>query len=112
VLRHTDTGLHLHITMAVLVFCLGVVLGSRLTLKHAAWPVLRPLGQMLIHGFIAQLLLGFVALYGRNLATADGGPHPIGVAITTVHQALGALLLASAVLAVLWTQRLLRPGRA
>lgn len=110
-LRHTDTGLHLHITIAVLVLCLGVVLGSRLMLRHGTDPLLRRLGHLLVHGFIAQLLLGFAALFGRNLATTNGGPHPVGVAITTVHQALGALLLASAVLAVLWTRRLLRPER-
>ncbi len=112
VLRHTDAGLHAHITVAVLVLCLGVLLGSRLVLKHAAWPVLRKLGHMLVHGFVAQLLLGFAALFARNLTAADGGPHPAGVAVTTVHQALGALLLASSVLAVLWTHRLLRPRRA
>jgi heme a synthase len=110
-LRHTDTGLHLHITIAVLVLCLGVVLGSRLLLRHGSEPLLRRLGHLLVHGFIAQLLLGFAALFGRNLTTVDGGPHPVGVAITTAHQALGALLLASVVLTVLWTRRLLRPER-
>jgi heme a synthase len=110
-LRHKDAGLHAHITMAVLVLCLGVWLGSRLVLKHAAEPLLRRLGHSLIHGFVVQLLLGFAALIARNLTTAAGDPHPAAVAVTTVHQAVGALLLATAVLAVLWTRRLDAPGR-
>jgi len=32
--------------------------------------------------------------------------------VTTIHQATGALRLATAVLAVLWTHRVLRPGPA
>jgi cytochrome c oxidase assembly protein subunit 15 len=108
VLRHTDGGLHAHITVAVLALCLGVVLGSRLVLRHAGRPALRRLGQLLLHGVIAQLIVGFAALFARNLVTGEGQPHPAGVAITTIHQALGALLLAGAVLSVLWTRRLLR----
>ncbi len=112
ILRHTDAGLHAHITMAVVVLCLGIWLGSRLVLKHAADPVLRRLGQAAIHGFAGQLLLGFAALIARNLTTPAGQPHPAGVAITTIHQALGALLLATAVLAVLWTRRAGQASRA
>jgi cytochrome c oxidase assembly protein subunit 15 len=108
ILRHTDAALHLHITIAVVVVGLGVFLGSRLALKHAAQPVLRRLGNALLYGLAAQFILGFGALFARNLSS-PGNPHPADVAVTTVHQALGALILAVAVLAALWTRRLLQP---
>jgi cytochrome c oxidase assembly protein subunit 15 len=105
-LRHTDAALHAHITLAVLVVSLGIALGSRLALKHRDQPVLRRLGHGLMHGLAIQFLLGFGALFARNLST-DGSPHLADVAVTTVHQAVGALVLALAVLSVLWTRRLL-----
>jgi len=108
-LRHTDMALHLHITGAVIALGLGVFMGSRLILKYADEPILKRLGHGMLHGLALQLILGFVALYARNLTTADGSPHAADVIITTIHQALGALLLATAVLAVIWTRRLLRP---
>ncbi len=108
-LRHTDMALHAHITGAVIALGLGVFMGSRLILKHADEPILKRLGHGMLHGLALQLILGFVALYARNLTTVDGGPHAADVIITTIHQALGALLLATAVLAVIWTRRLLRP---
>lgn len=108
ILRHTDAALHLHITLAVVVIGLGVFLGSRLALKHPARPVLPRLGNALLYGLAAQFILGFGALFARNLST-PGNPHPADVAVTTVHQALGALILAMAVLAALWTRRLLQP---
>ncbi|MEZ4386043.1 MAG: COX15/CtaA family protein [Candidatus Krumholzibacteriia bacterium] len=109
VLRHTDAALHLHITMALVVVSLGVILGSRLAIKQASVPVLRRLGHGLMHGVVLQFLLGFGALFARSLST-PGNPHPADVVVTTVHQAFGALILALAVLSVLWTRRLLRPA--
>jgi cytochrome c oxidase assembly protein subunit 15 len=111
-LRHTDAALHAHITVAVAVLGLGIALASRLILRRRELPVLYRLGHGLLHGLTLQFVLGFAALFVRNLTAADGGPHPADVAVTTVHQATGALLLACAVLAVLWSRRLLRPEAA
>ncbi len=65
------------------------------------------LGKLLVAGLGVQLVLGFAALVARGLDRADGTPHPLDVFITTLHQATGALLLAVAVLAVVWSRRLL-----
>ena len=62
--------------------------------------------------FATLVALGFAALFVRNLSAPDGGPHAADVIVTTIHQATGALLLATAVLAVLWSRRLLRPEPA
>jgi len=109
-LRHAHVMLHAHITMAALVLGAGLVLGARLTLRCQDLPTLRRVGHALMHGLAIQFLVGFVALYARGLTEQLGRPHSLDVVITTVHQALGALILASAVLAVLWTRRLLRPA--
>ncbi len=111
-LRHTDAALHLHITMAVAVLGVGIALGARLALRRGDVPVLKRLGHGFIHGLSVQFVLGFAALFARNLTADDGGPHAADVVITTFHQATGALLLALAVLAVVWTRRLLRPETA
>ncbi|MBD3220667.1 hypothetical protein GF314_05450 [bacterium] len=106
ILRHTDAALHAHITVAVLVVALGIALGSRLALKYREQPALHRIGHGLLHGLAIQFLLGFGALFARNLSE-PGAPHPLDVTITTVHQAVGALVLALSVLGVLWTRRLL-----
>ena len=108
-LRHTDAALHLHITMAVAVLGVGIALGARLALRRRDTPALKRLGHGFLHGLSIQFILGFAALFARNLTAEDGGPHAADVIITTFHQATGALLLALAVLAVVWTRRLLRP---
>lgn len=106
-LRHRDAALHLHITVAVLVIGVGVTLGLRLLGLHAAVPELRRLGRFLVSALAVQLVLGFGALVARGLRAADGSPHPLDVLVTTLHQATGALLLAAAVLVVVWSRRLL-----
>ncbi len=106
-LRHTDTGLSLHITVAVGVLVAGVTLGLRLLGLYGDRRELSRLGRFLCAGLGVQLCLGFAALIARGLDRADGTPHPLDVFVTTLHQATGALLLAAAVLAVVWSRRLL-----
>jgi len=107
VLRHTDTGLSLHITVAVGVIVTGTTLGLRLFGLYRGLRELNRLGIFLLAGLGVQLVLGFAALVARGLDRADGTPHPLDVFVTTLHQATGALLLAAAVLAVVWSRRLL-----
>jgi cytochrome c oxidase assembly protein subunit 15 len=111
-LRHAHVMLHAHITVAALVLGVGLLLGARLVLRHGDLPTLRRTGQTLMHGLALQFVIGFVALYARGLTEAAGQPHALDVVVTTIHQALGALLIATAVLAVLWTRRLLQPADA
>ena len=108
VLRHTDAALHLHITMAVAVVGLGVFLGSRLAFRPHGRPLLKTLGHGVLHGLGLQFILGFLALFARNLSE-PGQAHAADVTITTIHQAVGALILALTVLTVLWTRRLFKP---
>lgn len=108
VLRHADALLYAHISLAALVLGVGMVLGARLNLRYRDLPTLRRLGHAAMHAVAVQFIIGFVALYARGLTEAAGRPHALDVVITTCHQALGALLIATAVLAVLWTRRLLR----
>lgn len=108
ILRHTDAALHLHITVAVVVVSLGIFLGARLGLRPHGQPILKRLGHGLMHGLGLQFVLGFAALFARNLSD-PGQAHVADVAVTTIHQAVGALILAVAVLTVLWTRRLTPP---
>jgi heme A synthase len=110
ILRHEDVALHLHITGAVLVLVAGVTLGLRLFGLYPAVRELSRLGRLLVAGLGVQLVLGFAALVARGLDGANGAPHPLDVLVTTVHQATGALLLAAAVLTVVWSRRLLATG--
>jgi len=108
VLRHTDAALMVHIAWAMVVLGVGITLGVRLATFHRERPLLRRLGLALVYGLAAQFVLGFAALVGRNLDRADGSPHPLDVFLTTSHQAVGALILAAAVLTSVWTRRLVR----
>jgi cytochrome c oxidase assembly protein subunit 15 len=93
-LRHTDAALLAHITGAVIVLGLGLPLAGRFILRRREFAELRRLGHGLLHGLVLQFVLGFAALFARNLTAPDGGPHPADVAVTTIHQATGALILA------------------
>ncbi len=112
VLRHVNGALHAHLTLAVVVLSLGLVLGMRLLGRYHDIALLRRLGRVLVIGLSTQFVLGFAALIGRSLRAADGGPHPLDVTLTTLHQATGAFLLATAVLTTIWVRHLVRaPSR-
>jgi heme a synthase len=108
-LRHLDAALELHLTLAAGVIGLGASLGIRLLALYGYEPLLRRLGRGLLILLGAQLCLGFAALVARGLRATDGSPHGLDVTLTTLHQAVGALLLAVTVLAALWVRRLVQP---
>lgn len=101
--------LHSHLTMAVLVIVAAGLAAFRAIGKHADEPLLRRLGHATLHSMILQVLLGLGAL-ALVLINKESDP-PLEVAVTTAHQALGAVLLASGVLLFAWTRRLVGPGR-
>jgi cytochrome c oxidase assembly protein subunit 15 len=95
---------HVHLTLAALVAVAALVVGFR------AWAqggvvILRRIGLAAVVVVGLQLLLGFGALV-VVLARREGGPNPVEIIVTTLHQANGALILVAAAQLALWSQRL------
>ncbi len=109
VLRHIKGGLHLHITLAVIVLIIAAVAGLRLWGIYPQLPRLSRGGLLLANAAGIQLLLGLAALMTTG-ANAGYQPGWLMVIVTTLHQTMGALLLALAVYLAVWVHRLLRPG--
>jgi cytochrome c oxidase assembly protein subunit 15 len=109
--RHTGEGVMLHITFAVVVLALIVMAAVRTLGNYSAVVALRKTaGALLGHGF-TQLLLGGFAFFLVNLRAGQGTPPSSEVWVTTLHQTVGALLLANAAIFAVWTRRLLTaPG--
>jgi cytochrome c oxidase assembly protein subunit 15 len=105
--RHTTAGLYLHLSMAVIVILLTMVVGMRASNLYPDAEKVRRTGKALVHLIGLQLLLGISALLA--LVFAQGSPEPpvYEVVIATAHQVTGALLLAWSVMLALWTRRLL-----
>ncbi|NNE43234.1 MAG: hypothetical protein HKN12_03425 [Gemmatimonadetes bacterium] len=107
--RHTGEGTMLHITFAVFVLVMILLASVRVMGGHSAVPALRKSSAALLgHGF-TQLVLGGLAFYFVSVRGEAGTPPPAEVWMTTLHQTVGALLLANAALLALWTRRLLDP---
>jgi len=109
ILRHTDGGLHLHVTMAVIVLVLGQIVGSRGLTYYAGAPDYRHMSKILIGLIGTQLVLGIAALMAVALAQGQVDPPAYAVVLTTAHQANGALILATCVVLALWSRRILTP---
>lgn len=104
-------AMYLHITVGLIAFALAVLVGVR---AWGAYPEIRlvhrlGLGIMLVVSL--QLLLGILALV---VVLTRSGPLPPApeVVTTSLHQAVGALLLALAVLLMVWHRRLVTPSIA
>lgn len=103
-LRHTGTGLMLHIFNALVV--LGLALAATLGVLSAHGRLTGASSRLaLLVGALAllQLVLGFAALVATSVEREPGvPPHLADVVLTTLHQATGAsLFAASAALALL-----------
>lgn len=99
--------LHLHIVVAVVALTLILFLGVRAWGMYRHQPRVHKNGQGLMHAVGMQILLGIVAMVA---VLSRGADEPIPwweVLITTMHQALGAAMLALATLHAIWTRRLL-----
>ena len=129
--RQLNVGLLTHITVAMFVAALALLVGMRCWVLHGQEAILRRLGRALLLILIIQITAGIVALVYRNPAslkvvheaearaatmplTSTTPPVPLVPAyeavITTIHQANAAALLAVSVMAALWTRRLLKPA--
>lgn len=100
-------ALTIHVTLAVLVALIAVAAGVRAWGLYERAAALRRSGLWLLAAVGCQLTLGVLALVVAGNDAPDNPPGLIDAVITTAHQALGAALLALAVLLLLWTWRLL-----
>lgn len=110
--RHLDQGLLAHITVAIGVAGLAILCSLRIWGFHRQVEPLARLGRGLVPLVAAQIGLGVAALAVTQLLAGEGGPALASVFITTLHQALGAFLLAWAVMLMIWARRLLTPVEA
>lgn len=115
--RKSPAGpLMMHITFAAVVVALVVAVTLRgLMLYRKRLPPIKRVCNGLLHGVTFQVLLGFAALgvrqHNQGVQLVPGDPattSPLDATITTLHQSIGAFLLAFAALAVAWNWRLLR----
>lgn len=133
-LRQLNTMLLPHITVAVFVSALVLMVGMRIWGLHGKEALLRRLGITLLVVLGLQITAGLLALAYRDptsLATvhdaeARAATQPLPTAtqpappvptvppheaiITTLHQANAAALLGVSIMAALWTRRLLQPA--
>ncbi len=110
VLRHTGTGLLVHITMATLVAGLAVAAGVRAWGLYGRIGTMRRTGKTLLALVAVQLTLGVGALAAVTMRR-PGTAAPLWEAIvTTAHQVTGALLLAAGVALAIWCRRLIVPA--
>jgi len=107
--RHLALGLMLHIVSAFVVAGLTIGAGVRAWGLHPDQPVLKRAGLAVVHATGTQLALGFCAWIARGAWTNGALSVEWKVVVTTLHQGMGALLLASAVTLRLWLTRLLAP---
>lgn len=124
--RHMGRGLMMHIVFAAGIFALGVLTGVRLLAQSRFSPVLKKAGAALLGHVSTQLVLGVSAFIATGATLAAGRtaadsalrppvvaaapPSIAAIVFPTLHQTVGALLLANAVLAVLWSRRLIPPS--
>ena len=97
----------MHVSFAVVVVALALGAGVRAWGVHERRPPLPGLGKLLLVSVGLQILLGIGALVVTGARANHPAPTAADVGVTTAHQALGALLLVTAVLLALWTTRLL-----
>jgi cytochrome c oxidase assembly protein subunit 15 len=117
--RQMDIGLMIHLTLAMLVAVLAIVVGVRMWGLYPHIAVLARGGVALMGVVVLQILLGGTALIFRTppagaspsaeqlQAQADAMRPAANALLTTAHQTTAAVLLAIAALLAFWTWRLL-----
>jgi cytochrome c oxidase assembly protein subunit 15 len=105
--RHLAQGLLVHVVMAAAVTTLAIIAGIRAWTLYEHRPVLPLLGKALLGVVSVQVALGIAALAVTQGRAVVGAPTLAEVTLATAHQACGALLLAVAVVLMLWTRRAL-----
>jgi len=90
--------------VGVVVGVVGVIAGVKSTSDGSA--VVRRTGWTLVLVTILQVLLGIGAFVTTRLMGDLAQPGPLDVAFTTAHQAMGAVVLGTSVVLLLWRERL------
>jgi heme a synthase len=116
--RQMDVGLMLHITVAMFVAMLAILVGVRMWGLYSRFTVVARFGVALMCIVVLQVILGGIALVFRTppasaspsateLRTAADALRPTGSAlVTTAHQTNAAVLLATATALAFWAWRL------
>jgi len=105
--RHLAKGLFIHITFAVVVLVLAVLVGSRLWGLYEEQPLLQRIGKALMGVAVVQVMLGFTAFLAVLSRSPNAARTASEVLLTTAHQGGGSVLLGCAMMAALWSRRLL-----
>lgn len=106
--RHVAWGLHVHLTLGVIVALLVVAAGMR---SWGLYEAVRPISRVggWLSGLITlQLILGVASYVAIGMKQPDAVPPWPIVAVTTLHQSMGAVLLACTTALLLWHHRLLK----
>ncbi|NNE08142.1 MAG: hypothetical protein HKN20_06230, partial [Gemmatimonadetes bacterium] len=88
----------------------AVFVGMRALTLYEDAPRIKKTGVAIlgITGF--QFLLGFAALAAVGVEPSPGEPTSSDLWMTTLHQAVGAVLVAHAVMLYAWTRRAIEPA--
>jgi len=104
--RHLARGIAVHMMMAGIVAILGFAAGARAWGKTERAPLLGRAGLLVIIVTTLQLALGVGALVTTGALAGTLVTTTASVIVATAHQTNGALLLALAVLLLVWNGRL------
>ena len=116
--RQMDVGLMIHLSVAMLVAVLAILVGVRLWGLYPQIAVFARGGVALMGVVILQLILGGISLVFRTppaaaspsaeqlQAQADALRPAVHAILTTAHQTMAAVLLAIATLLAFWAWRL------
>ncbi len=108
--RHLALGLTLHVVSAFIVASLTIAAGVRAWGLYPNDPILKRAGLAVVHATGTQLALGLAAWIARGAWTSGALSEEWKVVVTTLHQGVGAVLLAAAVALRLWLSRRLAPA--
>ncbi len=109
--RHTNEWILLHVAFAAVVGCLAYAAAIRAWMLYdKAQAVRRGLGLVLLLIVSLQLLLGLAAYVVVGLVRTGEAPTLWNVTLTTMHQATGACILATATAMAAVVRRQLTPS--
>lgn len=118
--RHLDVDgdgklhptMHAHMLVAAFVLVKALLVGGRMWARYTDRPGLPTAGKWVLITVGVQLLLGVVALVVILMRGEQVEAPTMEVIITTIHQAMGAIIMALSCVLVAWAFRVLRGGGA
>ncbi len=105
ILRHIEGGLLVHITLASIIFIFIMINSLRVWGLYPTQRLFQILGPTFITLAVLQIVLGFCALYAISTTEVESVPTKVDIVFTTLHQIVGAFLLAASLLMLLWSYR-------